>query len=290
MTESVPCVTDGFVMRPLVLLLLLLFGCSQGGPLPEMVDGTRGLEVRSFEGEDLFDYMDGGAELYYEYGFRRLWVRDYRSEGEELRAELYEMEDPEGAFGLLTAEAVGEEVEVGQEGFYEDGTLVFWKGSYFVRVSAEGDLREEVLKLGRAIASRLKGGGSPPQLIGYLPRGVRAFLYFRGPLALHNFYFLSHEDLLRLGEGAEGVAYRARGGVVVLVSYPVPSEARRALEGLHGFLEEARVKGGVVIGRSRRGWAGGRAEEGLLLIVLDFPSLDEVKGFLETFPLGGGKR
>ena len=88
MTKSGLCVTDGLAMGPLVLVLLLLFGCSQGGPLPERVGGMKGLEVRRFEGGRLFDYMDGGAELYYEYGFRCLWVRDYRSEEGELRAEL----------------------------------------------------------------------------------------------------------------------------------------------------------------------------------------------------------
>ncbi len=290
MTKSGLCVTDGLAMGPLVLVLLLLFGCSQGGPLPERVGGMKGLEVRRFEGERLFDYMDGGAELYYEYGFRRLWVRDYRSEEGELRAELYEMEDPQGAFGLLTGEGGGEEVGIGQRGFYGDGTLVFWKGPHFVRVSAEEDLRGKVLKLGRAIASRLKGGGSPPQVIGYIPRGVKTFLYFRGPLALNNFYFLSHRDLLSLGEGAEGVAYRGHGGSVILVRYPEPSEAQRVLEGIGGFLKGARVEGGVVIGRSRRGWAGGRAGGRLLLLVVDFPSPEEVRGFLETFPLGGGRR
>ncbi|MCK7482485.1 MAG: hypothetical protein M0C28_39200 [Candidatus Moduliflexus flocculans] len=42
---------------------------------------TQDGEPQEFEGEDLYTYIDGGAEIYQEYGFRRVVVQDYRNAG-----------------------------------------------------------------------------------------------------------------------------------------------------------------------------------------------------------------
>ncbi|MCK7579399.1 MAG: hypothetical protein MZV65_29205 [Chromatiales bacterium] len=36
-------------------------------------------DIQRYAGEDLFVYIDGGAEIYHEYGFRRVVARDYRN-------------------------------------------------------------------------------------------------------------------------------------------------------------------------------------------------------------------
>lgn len=263
-------------MRWLALVLGVgwFLACSGGlppSPLPREVGEARLQDVRTYEGEALFDYMDGGAELYHEYGFRRLWVGDYRSDSRELRAEVFEMEDPSGAFGLLTYEGGGKEVAIGDGGSLDDGTLCFRKGRYFCRVSGVG----AVVSVAEAIAKGLEGEGAVPEVIRYLPEGVREYVYFRGPLALNNFYFLSHEDVLGLGDGAEGVAFRKGKGFVIVVKYPDPSRVEKALHGLSVVLKGAREEEGILLCRSRRGWGAFKGEEGLLLLALDFPSPEE---------------
>ena len=57
---------------------------------PELRCWTKDGDHQSFEGEDLFIYIDGGAEIYFEYGFRRVIVQDYRNDaGSRLSLEIF---------------------------------------------------------------------------------------------------------------------------------------------------------------------------------------------------------
>jgi hypothetical protein len=56
-----------------------------------------------FDGKALYGYIDGGAELYREYGFVDLTVQELEIEGHQLVAELYRMRDSLAAFGIFSA-------------------------------------------------------------------------------------------------------------------------------------------------------------------------------------------
>lgn len=58
--------------------------------------------VRTFNGSSLFGYMDGGAELYLEYGFEAAAVMDLDYQGSKYKLEIYKMSDPESAFGIYS--------------------------------------------------------------------------------------------------------------------------------------------------------------------------------------------
>ncbi|MEE4213509.1 MAG: DUF6599 family protein, partial [Bacteroidales bacterium] len=53
---------------------------------------------RTYTKESLFGYMNGGAELYLEYGFDRLVVSEIDIDGTEYKLEVYKMDDPEAAY------------------------------------------------------------------------------------------------------------------------------------------------------------------------------------------------
>lgn len=57
---------------------------------------------QSFQGKGLYGYIDGGAEVYYEYGFVRLTVTNIDCAEEKLSIELYEMKNPLAAFGIFS--------------------------------------------------------------------------------------------------------------------------------------------------------------------------------------------
>jgi len=48
--------------------------------------------LRTFTGQDLFNQIDGGAELFLEFGFARLRVQAYARDKAELTLNAYEME------------------------------------------------------------------------------------------------------------------------------------------------------------------------------------------------------
>jgi hypothetical protein len=58
--------------------------------------------ARSFTGESLFGYINGGAELYLEYGFASLWVADIELMGGMYKTEIYRMNGAEEAFGIFS--------------------------------------------------------------------------------------------------------------------------------------------------------------------------------------------
>lgn len=57
---------------------------------------------QSFQGKGLYGYIDGGAEVYREYGFVRLTVTDIDCAEGKLSVELYEMKNPLAAFGIFS--------------------------------------------------------------------------------------------------------------------------------------------------------------------------------------------
>ena len=60
---------------------------------------------RVFIEKDLFNHIDGGAELFLEFGFAKLRVQPYSGEKAELVGELYEMTGPAAALGIYLMNA-----------------------------------------------------------------------------------------------------------------------------------------------------------------------------------------
>jgi hypothetical protein len=58
--------------------------------------------ARTFTGTSLFGYIDGGAELYLEYGFSSVWVSEIGFMGGKYKTEIYQMTGPEEAFGIFS--------------------------------------------------------------------------------------------------------------------------------------------------------------------------------------------
>ena len=55
-----------------------------------------------FDGGSLWGYMNGGADIYLEYGFVGMRVEEFSDEEEEIKLEIYKMEDPVAAYGIFS--------------------------------------------------------------------------------------------------------------------------------------------------------------------------------------------
>ena len=60
---------------------------------------------RTFTGAALYGFMNGGADLYYEYGFKELISREIIYKGEEFTVDIYTMDTPLDAFGIYSIHA-----------------------------------------------------------------------------------------------------------------------------------------------------------------------------------------
>ncbi len=100
-----------FMQKPILpLTFLLLFSGIAYSQLPEQfpvidkndLPGAKFQPARIFAGKSLFGYIDGGAELYLEYGFTSAWVSEISLMGGKYKTEIYKMNGPEEAFGIFS--------------------------------------------------------------------------------------------------------------------------------------------------------------------------------------------
>ncbi len=128
----------------------------------------------------LWDYINGGADTYLQYGFRLLLVSDWTAERDSTRlsAEVYRMESPNHAFGIYSAERFGDEtpIDIGVESYRGAYFLNFWKGPYYVKLSAMRSSKaaeESMMELAAAVAESIRGDFAPPELFERFPEEDR---------------------------------------------------------------------------------------------------------------------
>jgi hypothetical protein len=218
--------------------------------------------------KNIFDYMDGAGELYLGYRFDHLEVYEYKARTQQdILVELYFMEGPADAFGLLSLDWGGESMvmdppsqnEVSSrknefdssgwpQALYGEGLLRLRSDDIYARVMATRETpesRQAVLSLGRSIAKG-RAEGAPPSLLKEIHESIlpdweileERLAYFRSHLVLNSLYYLSHENILDLGTDCEAatVLYQRQdssGGRInirfLLVKYPEWERAKNAL-------------------------------------------------------------
>lgn len=133
-------------------------------------------EDASFYSTDLYRLIDGGAEVYHQYGMVAMTHREYKSGSMESTVEIYDIGDPLRAFGIYSAERSPDYhfIPIGAEGYAEEGTLNFFQGDYYVKLQALGDKADTRLL---AAANRISAGigtdcGMPPALAWLPTKGL----------------------------------------------------------------------------------------------------------------------
>src|SRR5512139_1591285 len=102
--------------------------------------GAKAVGEPVFYGENLFEYIDGGAEVYHHYQFAGLVHQKYRVGEVELTVDIYDMGGAVNAFGIYSVErAPGYNyVPIGAEGYLNDLVLNFLQGPCYVKLLAAG--------------------------------------------------------------------------------------------------------------------------------------------------------
>lgn len=218
---------------------------------------------RVFTRADLYGYINGGAELFFEFGFDHLTLQKYRKGAHEVAVEIYRMTDPVAAMGTYLMKR-GKETR--DPGFRERHAvnrhqLLFQRHRYYVTVNNLGGadgLAPELVRFGAAIASRLPAD-VPAAELKLLPAGGRirgSERLFRGPVALQSLFTLGDGDILQQKGRIAGVAadYEAEPGApkpatpapggkagtatLLVVQYPTAAAAAGAMAFLQKNLDK----------------------------------------------------
>ena len=237
-------------MRKLAAVALLLLGgtaaWAAGDPgllPPDDFLGAWGRHeaTRVYPGAELYGHIDGGAELFLEFGFDVLTLQRYRHGEDEFVLEIYRMTDPEAALGIYLMKCGRETPDAGFPDRHTVGRyqLVFVKGRYYALVTSvqgKAELQPALLEFGKFVAAGVSPAAAPA-VLGLLPlEGLveGSIRLIRGPYALQSVAgSLGEGDLLQLGGKIAAVAgdYRQPGGAVstrVIAEYPSGETASAA--------------------------------------------------------------
>jgi hypothetical protein len=205
--------------------------------------------LRTFTGQDLFNQIDGGADLFLEFGFARLRVQAYARGKAELTINAYEMESAASALGIYLMK-MGRETpfpEIAARNSSEEAQMTIVKGRYFVQVDNVGDVRAskaEAVALANAFLSGVaeESAATPLSLLPPEGKVLGSERLIRGPYGLQPYFTFGEGDILSLGGRIFGALaeYRQPDGAAffrLIIPYPSQNAAAAALAHLKANLD-----------------------------------------------------
>jgi len=162
---------------PLVLIFLFpgtLLTPALAGDFPVVEGWAPHGDARTFTSDNLWEYINGGADNFLAYGFRELISRDLKAGDLTATVDIYDMGSRLNAFGIYKSECNSSAVELdagitAQVSPPYQGLLL--KDAYDAKIHAfEGEIGEENgAALMTAIAAALPGSDELPEEIQALP-------------------------------------------------------------------------------------------------------------------------
>ncbi len=134
------------------------------------VDGIPGWirngDVETYTKDGLYGYIDGGAEIVFQYGFGELAVFKFKpasdpaAASKEVSLEIYRMASGEAAFGLYSTKLEGGEEGwpgVKADNWISPGQANLVKGDYLVNIMAPECTDREIGEFAAALESKIPG-------------------------------------------------------------------------------------------------------------------------------------
>ncbi len=143
---------------------------------PELTGWKQSGDIQIFSPKDLFEYIDGAADLYLSYDFQELKVAEYRNEKKSsVTVEVYRHKTPIHAFGIYSQERLSDAnfLDIGAQGYSETDVLNFVSGNYYVKMSSykTGPEDQKVLStFGKKVVENLGEKGSLPSILSAFPK------------------------------------------------------------------------------------------------------------------------
>ena len=299
MTNSKGCIK-------LIILFLVMLNCLTGIPamgddstaklrevaqgLPEAIDiWTKSPEIAVYDRENLYTYINGGAELYISFKFLNLVSLAYgNEEDEQIQIDIFDMGSSENAYGIFShsRETIDDFVGADIDSEYAGGLLTFWKGAYYVSILAYPESQSKKLvvqKLARKIGEMIQGASVKPQLVSRLPEEnlqPHSSKYFSHYTWLNSYHFFSTENLLNIDDNTEAAMAKYEVGgsqpaVLIVLQYP---DQAAAITAQNVFKQSfmAAAEDDYAIGEDRL-WMGCIRDLDRLVIVVDAPDMETAK-------------
>jgi hypothetical protein len=223
--------------------LLLVLGAAAAWAAPpqpacNLVPGwqQRG-EQRSFQADNLFEYMNGNAEGYVIYGFQSMRGVTCVKDGVTFVIDISDMGDADSAYGIFTSnrDARQPATAIGMGGQLVPRRLIFAKGNFYAEIAAnpEGDHTAALKLWMAALDGIVTGSTAPPAALTWFPSEKRQSIR------------LVPESVLGIRALSRGYAAQYEFGKAFLVIESTPESAAAVMKKLRArFTETAEAKAG----------------------------------------------
>jgi len=252
-------------------------------------------EGQVYDQQTIYDYMDGAAEIYKQYSFVNLYVRQYENPGESpILLEIFKMETSQDAFGIFSHIRSGEDIGIGQSSDKTDGTLSFWKDKYFIYLRSEKEtpgIQHAIQNLASTIDRNLKRTGEEPELLTLLPQSglvKNRIRYTRSFILLNMHYFIASENILNINSETDAVLalYRIKNeeSYLLMVRYPSREAAENAQNTFIDFyMPEA--PDNFILQTENGKWVGVLVKNSTLVILFDASTDAQTDQFLTSIQI-----
>ena len=142
---------------------------------PEMTGWKQSGEIQTFQPENLFDYIDGAADLYLSYDFQELKVVEYQNQKKaSVIVEVYRHKTPTLAFGIYSQERLSDAnfLDIGAQGYSEKDILNFVAGNSYIKMNSfktGPDDREILLTFAKKVVENFGEKETLPSILSSFP-------------------------------------------------------------------------------------------------------------------------
>ncbi len=261
--------------------------------LPVNIDGWKvSAKDQIYNRDNLYDYINGGAELYLSFGFKNVISRTYSKSGQpNIIVDIFDMVTSRDAFGVFSISRETVDKTFGQGSQYTEGLLLFWKNNYYVSILSSPETAESkkaVFNLARKIEASVPEEGPLPQIVALLPNQslVRESIrYFRHYIWLNSLYFISSENILHISDKTDAVLakYGKKGEryILLILKYRNNADAKLGYNDfVKYYLPELSGKSAVKIEDNT--WTGSQIKGDFLIIVFNAPTEYKALNLMEA--------
>ena len=185
---------------------------------PESIEQWKRKErTRVYAGKDkLFEYINGGAEVYLSYSFIQVSTATYikKDTDNSVKVNIWEFGSPDDAYGVFAKDRAGQGINIGNEASLYDNYLWVWKDKYFISFEPySGSISpDDVTFIGTSITDNIPSGKvSLPAILRYLPEDgyvQGSSRYFHKKIILDNLYISDRfidKNVFNLSEQTDAV-------------------------------------------------------------------------------------
>lgn len=241
--------------------------------------------------EDFYAYINGGAELYLNYGFHRLAKRNYLfGDTYEMKAEVFDMGSPINAFGVFSYSKDTANIDLGQGGQQIGSSLIFWQDRYFVSIFAHqerDEIKDEMIRMGRLVSKAIGKEGTLPPVFKIIPEQSLvsgSTFYFHHHAWQNKYRYISNDNIFNIDDTVHAMLNqygdRQDRYYLLIIEYPDIQSARKAYrKATSRILPYLRRHRAAV--NEKGEWMGCEVKDKLLMFVIDAPSREQVSHLLD---------